>query len=272
MNTKTAVVTGGTRGIGASLVAEFLRRGWKVAYSGTTVKTIEDSLAALSGKFPDDSFAAYLCDVRDERDISGLWDSAVRKFGRVDIWVNNAGRANERELSFRIPSEVITGILDTNLKGLMIATITVYNNMLSQGSGAIYNMAGLGSDGRIIRGMTPYGTSKSAVRYFTKAFSKEIEGSPVLVGMLYPGMVLTDLILSQLGKDPSKNRQLLKIFNILANEPEKVTPYLVKKMIGNTRNGREIKFFRKKDMFLRFLFAPFSGRDVVSRYIGSEPF
>ena len=58
----------------------------------------------------------------------------------------------------------------------MLATHVAYNSMLHQGSGAIYNMEGLGSDGRRITGLTPYGSSKRAVRYFTDAFAAEVRG------------------------------------------------------------------------------------------------
>jgi NAD(P)-dependent dehydrogenase (short-subunit alcohol dehydrogenase family) len=267
MNSKTAVITGGTRGIGASLVADFLRNGWNVAYSGTTVKSVEDSLATLSGRFPPDCYAAFVCDVRNEKDITELRDNAVTTFGRIDIWVNNAGLANEQELFYRIPSELITSIIDTNVKGLMLATRIAFNFMLKQGTGAIYNMAGMGSDGRMISGLTPYGTSKRAVQYFTNAFAREIKDCPVIIGIINPGMVLTDLTLSQVRKDPAGNRKLIKILNLIANDPETVTPLLVKRMIDNTRNGRRISFLKKRTIFLRFLLAPFSGRDVVSKYL-----
>jgi NAD(P)-dependent dehydrogenase (short-subunit alcohol dehydrogenase family) len=267
MNQRIAVITGGTRGIGASLVIDFLRQGWNVAYTGTSVESVESSLGSIKGRFARDHYAAFRCDVRNEKEITELWNNAIQTFGRVDIWVNNAGRANEQELFYRLPSDVITGIIDTNIKGVMLATNIAYNNMLKQGFGAIYNMAGLGSDGRMVSGLTPYGTSKRAVQYFTDAFAKEIKNSPVIIGTISPGMVLTDLTLTQVRKDPASNRQLIKIYNLLANDPETVTPYLVKKMIANHRNGRKISFLKKRTVFMRFLLAPFSRRDVVSKHL-----
>lgn len=267
MNRKTVVITGGTRGIGASLVKDFLRQGWNVVYSGSTTESVERSIAALSPRIMSDSYAAFKCDVRYEREIIELWDNAFRTYGSINIWVNNAGRGNEQELFHRIPSELINCIIDTNIKGLMLATNIAYNNMLRQGFGAIYNMAGLGSDGRMIPGLTSYGTSKRAVQYFTDAFSMEVKNSPVIIGTIHPGMVLTDLTLSQVRKDPAGSRQLIKIYNILANEPETVTPYLVKEMISNTRNGRKISYFKKRTVFLKFLLSPFKNRDIVSKYL-----
>jgi NAD(P)-dependent dehydrogenase (short-subunit alcohol dehydrogenase family) len=267
---KTAVITGGTRGIGASMVMDFLRNEWSVVYSGTNAGSVAGSLAHLDGKFRKGTYAAFTCDVTKEDEISRLWQNAVDTFGRVDIWVNNAGIGNDQELFFRLPSETIIRIIDTNVKGLMLATRIAYIKMLEQGSGAIYNMQGLGSDGRMIKGLTPYGTSKRAVQYFTEAFRKEIEDSDIIIGSINPGMVLTDLTLSQVRKDPEKNRQLIRIYNILANDPETVTPVLVKKMITNRRNGANIKYYTSWSVFRSFLLAPLSQRDVVSKYLRKE--
>ncbi|MGE5348339.1 MAG: SDR family NAD(P)-dependent oxidoreductase, partial [Actinomycetota bacterium] len=147
---KTAVVTGGTRGIGAALVKAFLASGWNVVYSGTSLETIEKSLEALRGQFPEDRYSAFTCEVSVETDLNRLWDSAVSTFGRVDIWVNNAGTSYDQTPFHELPTGVFTRIIDTNVKGLMLATHVAYNRMLKQGHGAIYNMEGLGSDGRRI--------------------------------------------------------------------------------------------------------------------------
>ncbi len=142
----------------------------------------------------------------NEEDLNNLWESTFKTFGRIDIWVNNAGISYEQTSFYHIPPNAFMKIIDTNVKGLMLATHIAYNRMLLQGFGAIYNMEGLGSDGRTISGLTPYGTSKRAVRYFTDAFAKEVKNGPVIVGTISPGMVLTDLTLEPLRKDPHKQQ------------------------------------------------------------------
>ena len=264
---KTAVVTGGTRGIGAALVRSFLESGWNVAFAGTSETTVERSLQSLGGNYERGKYAALVCDVSVEADLARLWDSAVKAFGGVDIWVNNAGRSNDQTPFHNLEPEVFTGIIDTNVKGLMLATHLAYNRMLEQGSGAIYNMEGLGSDGRRITGLTPYGTSKRAVRYFTDAFAAEVKQGPVIVGTISPGMVLTDLTMGQVRKDPENSKKLIKIYNILANEAETVAPFLVRKMIANKGNGAKISWLTTGKVIRRFLFAPFSRRDIVSKYL-----
>jgi len=264
---KTAVITGGTRGIGAGLVADFLRSGWSVAYSGTSEHTIEKSLQKLSGGFRKESYAAFKCDVTDERNLNNLLENTIKTFGRIDIWVNNAGITYEQAPFHNIPPDVFMKIIDTNVKGLMLATHIAYNHMLNQGFGAIYNMEGLGSDGRKIYGLSPYGTSKRAVRYFTDAFAMEVKDGPVIVGTIMPGMVLTDLLLDPLRKMPVKNKNIVRIYNILANDVETVTPFLVRKMIGNRNNGAKISFLNPWKVIGRFIAAPVTKRDVVSKYL-----
>ncbi len=264
---KTAVITGGTRGIGAGLVLNFLRSGWNVAYSGTSAETIEKSLMKLSQEFGKENYIAVRCDIRAENDLTSLWEHAFKAFGRIDIWINNAGVAHEQIPFHEMPPQVFARIIDTNVKGLMLATQIVYKRMLQQGFGSIYNMEGLGSDGRIIRGMTPYGTSKRAVRYFTYAFAREVKGSPVILGTISPGMVLTDLLLNPIRKDPSKARELIRIYNILASDPDKVTRFLVRKMIGNRKHGTRLSYLTVWKIAWRFISAPFSKRDLVSKYL-----
>ncbi len=264
---KTAVVTGGTRGIGAALVRFFLKSGWNVAYSGTSDATVQNSLQSLEGHFERRRYAAFKCDVTAEADLVSLWDGAVKNFGSVNIWVNNAGRSNDQTPFHKLEPDVFTRIIDTNVKGLMLATHLAYNRMLAQGFGAIYNMEGLGSDGRRITGLTPYGTSKRAVRYFSDAFAAEVKKGPVIVGTISPGMVLTDLTMTQVRNDPENSRQLIKIYNILANEADTVAPFLVRKMIANKKNGAKISWLTTGKVIGRFLFAPFSRRDIVSKYL-----
>jgi NAD(P)-dependent dehydrogenase (short-subunit alcohol dehydrogenase family) len=264
---KTAIITGGTRGIGAGLVRDFLKLGWNVSYSGTADTSVESSLSLLATNYRTESFRAFKCDVSVENDLISLWDNTIKAFGQVDIWVNNAGTASEQVAFNKIPVEVFMKIIDTNLKGLMLATHVAYNRMAGQGFGAIYNMEGLGSDGRTIYGLIPYGTSKRAVRYFTEGFAKEVKDGPVIVGTISPGMVLTNLLLDPLKKNPANKKQMIRIYNILANDVDTVTPFLVKKMTENKKNGAKIAWLTSGKITMKFLMSPFSKRDVVSKYL-----
>lgn len=264
---KTAIITGGSRGIGASLVADFLRSGWNVVYSGTTEQTVQKSLEKIPEEFGEERYAAFKCDVTVEDDLVSLWDNGMKAFGRIDIWINNAGIATQSIPFHEVPTDEFVKVLDTNLKGLMMATHIVYNRMAEQGFGAIYNMEGLGSDGKKIPGTTTYGTTKRAIRYFTDAFAREVKNGPVIVATIAPGMVLTDLLLDPVKRGHRRSKDLIWVYNILANDAETVTPFLVRKMIGNTRNGRKIRYLTNRMIAWKFLTSPFSRRDVVSKYL-----
>jgi len=258
------VITGGTRGIGAGLVEEFVRRACRVTYSGTTDRSVTSSYERLPEYLNPDLFKGVVCDVRETRDIETLWDFATQLFGEVDIWINNAGIANSQLEVGELDPEEVAKVVDINIKGLINCCRISYNRMLKQGKGAIYNMGGLGSDGRIITGLAPYGTSKRAVQYFTRAFSKEIRKSPVTANLLLPGMVVTDMILDPIREDPEGSRSARRIFNILAEEVETVSSYLADKILENEKNGAVISYLTPLKAFSRFITRPLSGRDIIS--------
>jgi NADP-dependent 3-hydroxy acid dehydrogenase YdfG len=132
--------------------------------------------------------------------------------------------------------------------------------MQEQCFGSIYNLEGLGSDGRVIRGMTLYGTSKSAVGYLTKAMVKEAKGTSILVGGIRPGMVATKLITEQYEGHPEDWERVKGIFNILSDRVETVTPWLAKKILANKKNGVTITWLTRGKLGKRFLTAPFRKR------------
>jgi short-subunit dehydrogenase len=209
-------------------------------------------------------FKGVVCDVKKTEDISTLWDFATKLFGDIDIWINNAGIANSQNIVGSIDPEEISRLIDTNIKGLVSACQISYQRMLKQGKGAIYNMGGLGSDGRMIKGLAPYGMSKRAVQYFTTAFAREVKNGPVTVSLLLPGMVVTDMILDPIRKDPEGSRRSRRIFNILAEEVETVAKFLVTRILENKKNGAVISYLTPFKAFSRFFTRPLSGRDIIS--------
>jgi short-subunit dehydrogenase len=123
-------------------------------------------------------------------------------------------------------------------------------------------MEGLGSSGPIIKGMALYGASKSALSYLTKSMAKETEGTPILVGGLRPGMVNTKLITEQYDGNPEEWKRNKRIFNILADRVETVTPWLARKILDNKKNGVNIVWLTRFKVLRRFLTAAFHKRKV----------
>ena len=258
------VITGGTRGIGAGLVEEFVRQGCRVTYSGTNDKSVTNSYESFPDDLDPSMFKGVVCNVTKPADIEMMWDFATKLFGEIDIWINNAGLSNSEKLVGDLDPSEIDRVIDTNIKGLISCCQIACKRMKKQGKGSIYNMGGLGSDGRMIEGLAPYGMSKRAVQYFTSAFAKEIEDSPVNVSLLLPGMVVTDMILDPIRKDPEGSKRARKIFNILAEEVDTVAEYLVEKILANNKNGATISYLTPFRAFSRFITRPLSGRDIIS--------
>jgi NAD(P)-dependent dehydrogenase (short-subunit alcohol dehydrogenase family) len=114
-----------------------------------------------------------------------------------------------------------------------------------------------------VEGLTLYGTSKRALNYLTDSLAAEVKGTNIIVGALSPGMVLTDFILGRYeGKDPSEWENARKMFNILADKPETVTPFLVEKILQNHKNGTRINWLTGPKVLWRFLTAGISKRDL----------
>ncbi len=218
------VITGGTRGIGRGLVEYFISKGHNVTYTGTNEKTLISSYEDLEKNYHE-----VLCDVRNPEDIEHLYYEAVNRFGRVDVWFNNAGVNQERGNISEISYEEIDRVVDINIKGSLYASHYVLKKMHEEDHGILYNMEGLGSDGRKIPGTLLYGGSKRLIRYITKGMEKEVRGN-VRVGRISPGMVRTDLLLEDIQPDAKR------IVDILSDEVEIVTNYIGKQIESGKQN------------------------------------
>jgi NAD(P)-dependent dehydrogenase (short-subunit alcohol dehydrogenase family) len=136
--------------------------------------------------------------------------------------------------------------------------------MLDQGFGAVYNMEGLGSDGRWVEGLTLYATTKYGMRYLDESLAKEVEGTGLIVGAIAPGMVVTDLITDQYEKRPEDWESAKAIFNVLADRVETVTPWLAEQILANEKNGQRIAWLTRTKIMGRFLTARLRPRDLFA--------
>ena len=264
MTSKSIVITGSTRGIGLGLAVEFLKRGCQVAINGRMQTSVDHALEQLKTDFKPADLAGSPGDVSDLQTHQDLWNTAVDAFGQVDIWINNAGIAHPMMMIWELSDEIVQQVIDINVKGLIFGSQTAVQSMLEQGFGHIYNMEGFGSTGRKQAGLSIYGTSKAAVHYFSNALTAETNGTPVKVSTLSPGMVITDMILEQYEHDPQRLEDAKKIFNILADKVETVTPWLADQVLRNDKSGAEIRWLTTTKLMARFATARFNKRDVFS--------
>lgn len=237
------VITGGTRGIGRGLVEYLLKEGHNVTYTGTTENSIKNSFNGLSG-----NYHGVVCDVREVNDLKHLVYEATTRFGDINVWFNNAGVNQKHGLIQDLSVDEINRVMDINTRGMMIASKIALEQLLKQNSGILYNMEGLGSDGRMYPGSILYGTSKNVVRYFTKGLELETKDSNVRIGRISPGMVYTDLLQSDLEETSSK------IIDILADDVETVSTFIGK----NIEQGKQNIFWLTPiRAFKKFMTYPF---------------
>jgi len=255
MGGKVVVVTGSTKGIGKGLAREFLKRGHSVVISGRKQSDAEAVTNELIPEAVNDAKAlAVACEVTDYVQVQNLWDKAVAAFGKVDIWINNAGMSNSRFPIGGLLQDEVEAVPRTNLIGTMNGSHVALRGMQAQGSGFIYNFEGFGSNGGKQKGMSLYGATKFGVTYFTKAMIAETKNTPVRVGYLSPGIVITDLSVRDKTKVPPKQWAFtIFIYNILADRVETVTPWLVEKVLANTAHGARIAWLTRGKSLWRFL-------------------
>jgi len=261
---KVVVVTGSTRGIGYGLALDFLEAGCNVVVCGRSQESTDRAVVKLAGAYGPERVCGRACNVRSYAEAQALWDSACRQFGHVDIWINNAGLGTDQRDLWTHSEEEMAAVVDTNIVGTLHGAKVAILGMLEQGFGAVYNMEGLGSDGRRVKGLTLYGTTKRAVRYLTDGLVAETKGTPLLVGRLSPGMVTTDLLVGRYDQSSEEWEKAKRMFNILADRVETVTPWLVGKVLANTKHGASFQWMTLPKILGRFLSAPFVTRDVVS--------
>jgi NAD(P)-dependent dehydrogenase (short-subunit alcohol dehydrogenase family) len=259
---KTVVITGSTRGIGFGLADAFLDLGCAVTINGRTSKAIEEAVSKLSAKYDASRVVGHPCDVTHYRQVHNLWQASKHHWGQIDIWINNAGIAHSQTAFAEHPPELIQAVVQTNIIGAMYGAKVAIQGMLEQGFGNIYNMEGLGSDGRRVAGLSLYGSTKYGLRYLTDALAQEVQGTSIRVGALRPGMVMTDLITKQFEGHPEEWESAKRIFNLLADRVETVTPWLAQKVLTNEKNGVRIVWLTRRKAASRFLTVPFRRRDL----------
>jgi NAD(P)-dependent dehydrogenase (short-subunit alcohol dehydrogenase family) len=265
-STRSIVVTGSTRGIGRGLAAEFLARGHDVTLSGRTPSAVDEAVATL-GADPrcTGRVTGAACDVSKTDELQRLWDVAHGAFGRVDVWINNAGISHARQRIGELRPADVEAVMATNLLGMMLATRVALRGMQAQGGGMIYNMEGFGSNGMTTPGMSLYGASKNALTYFNKCLMSETKGGPVKVCWLSPGIVVTDLLKRDMGSATAADlERTRRVYNILADRVETVTPWLTEQILANDRHGARIAWLTRGKAAGRFLSSPFRKRQILA--------
>lgn len=177
---KTAFVTGAATGLGAGIVAELLAQGWQVAAAWH-----ERPLADAERVFP------IQLDVAKRESVALAVDAVLKRFGRIDLLVNNAGY-NHNALLAQFDSEEWDKVLDANLRGAFLCSQAVIRTMLKQRAGHIINISSFAARSGP-RGQTAYTAAKAALIGFTQALAKEAGSRNVCVNAILPGVLPTTM-------------------------------------------------------------------------------
>ncbi|MFA9405895.1 MAG: SDR family oxidoreductase [Anaerolineales bacterium] len=259
---RQVVITGSTRGLGYGMAESFLARGCSVTVSGRSKGAVDSAIKSLGERIDTSKLLGVACDVRVPDELENLWKQTSARFGEIDIWINNAGISGSQKPVWKLATDELASVVDTNVLGLIFGSQVAVRGMLAQNHGAIYSMEGMGSDGRMHDGLITYGMTKYAVDYFTEALVKELKGTPLIIGSLRPGMLATEFITNQYVNRPDDWEKDKKILNIIASRIETVAPWLVDKILTNQKSGVCISYSSRSKLFMRFLTAPFSKRIV----------
>ena len=187
---KTAVVTGGSRGIGRAICINLASLGANVVTCYANSSTSADETVAKCKEFGVEA-AAVKADIADPASGAALIDEAMKINGRVDILVNNAGITRDN-IMLRMKDEEFDAVIDTNLRGTFYMMKAVTKPMMKQRYGRIVNISSVvGVYGNA--GQVNYSASKAGVIGMTKSYAKELGSRGVTCNAVAPGFIDTDM-------------------------------------------------------------------------------
>ena len=187
---KVALITGAGQGIGAATACKFAREGAAVVVCDVDQASLRDVTEACRQAGAET--AAYCIDITDRLGVDELVAGAIKRFGRIDVLVNNAGITRDARLQ-KMTLDQFDAVIDVNLRAVFHASQAVAEGMVAQGSGVILNASSVvGIYGNF--GQTNYAASKFGVIGFTKTWSRELGPKGIRVNAVAPGFIDTPIL------------------------------------------------------------------------------
>ncbi len=192
LQNKTAIVTGGTRGIGFAVVKKFLENGARVALLGSRRETVEKALAKLREENAQWPVIGFWPNLLDSGAVQEVFAKVQAAFGSLDILVNNAGVSSSTSVYAYEPGDFET-IIDLNVNAVFICAQAAARIMKAQGGGVILNTSSMVSLYGQPSG-SGYPASKFAVNGLTKSLARELGRDGIRVNAVAPGITNTDMV------------------------------------------------------------------------------
>jgi 3-oxoacyl-[acyl-carrier protein] reductase len=187
---KTAIVTGGSRGIGRGIVEIFAKNGANIAF---TYSSSEEEAKVIEAEASKEGVKvkAYQSDASNFEQAQELSAEVLKEFGSIDILINNAGITKDN-LLMRMSEEDFDKVIQVNLKSVFNMTKAVQRTMLKQRSGSIINMSSVvGVKGNA--GQSNYAASKAGIIGFTKSMALELGSRNIRNNVIAPGFIETEM-------------------------------------------------------------------------------
>ncbi|HKS69880.1 MAG TPA: SDR family oxidoreductase [Ktedonobacterales bacterium] len=217
---KVAVVTGSTRGLGLAIARAYTREGAAVVLCGRSSAELEQAVAEMT--IHRQRVSTLVADVGELADVKRVAAHAVATYGKLDVWVNNAGVAGVFGPTASLDPAVMERAVRTNILGVYYGSLVAIQHFQAQGTGGkLINMLGRG-DRKPVRLQNAYAPTKAWVRSFTGALAKEYAGTGIGVYMLNPGLMDTALLrqVTVVRGFEEKVKPLATVMRLWANPPE----------------------------------------------------
>lgn len=216
---KVAVITGGSRGLGLAMGRAFVREGASVVLASRSAEAVQkavEALRAAGGKAE-----GMACDVSSLEQVQALRALALQAFGRLDVWINNAGVAGPYGPTLALEPAAFLRVIETNIVGVYNGSHTAMLHFVAQGHGKLINVLGRGYN-QPVAFQNAYAASKAWIHSFTLSLAKESKESGVGVFALAPGMLVTDLLtdVEVVGGYEDKLKVMPTIVRMWARSPE----------------------------------------------------